>query len=683
MTTESSSSTATAAPGVPSFAELNFGPELARALADLGFDAPTPVQSQAIPPLRSGRDVVVRAQTGTGKTAAFALPVLEKLRPGDGSVQALVLVPTRELAVQVAAAIQGFAQHMPGVRAVPIYGGEVISKQFYALRGAAQIVVGTPGRVIDHLERGSLRLDNVSMAVLDEADEMLRMGFAEDVESILQRVPTERQMVLCSATMPEEIARIAKQYLRNPFVVEVAQSTRTALTVEQRYVVVPLEKKVEALARVLACEEFAAALVFARTRVFCAELAELLAERGIAAEAMHGDLAQSARDAVLRRLRHGQLRVLVATDVAARGLDVDLIDLVVNVETPDSADTYVHRIGRTGRAGRAGKAILFLTPRQERRLRELERFTGQPMVHLPLPTLEEVERARVNRFVSAVQRQFGRDDLVPFRQVAEELWKNPHPDLAAGLVALAWGDRPPPIWSEPGPAPTPYRQPAPLAAPPPRPFQPATRAAPRAPMPPPPAAAPRPVAPAYVAPAYVAPAYVAPPQPVAPVYVAPPQAVAPAPVAPKRTVAPVAPAPVAPVQVAPPPPQYPVPDNRLPAAPLGRVWLSLGVGKRNHVESSELIDAICQNADIAPSMVGELQIRDTYTLADIDAGAAAACMARLVKVRVKTRFLNPRLLEGDPEPETESAPRKPRPIKQEFSQPPGTERPKRAKRPPA
>jgi ATP-dependent RNA helicase DeaD len=628
---EAATSPAASAPAATLFASLGLSEPLRRALDDLGFAAATPVQAQAIPHLLAGRDVLAKAQTGTGKTAAFALPILQGLDVRDPGVQAIVLAPTRELAIQVAEATQQLAQHLGNVGVTAIYGGEPITKQFHRLRGPSQIVVGTPGRVLDHLARNTLQLHKVRFAVLDEADEMLRMGFAEDVEKILSLVLEPRQIVLCSATMPAEIARIAQTYLRDPAVVEVAAQTRTAQTVEQRYVVVPLEHKIEALARVLACEDFAAALVFARTRAGCAELSELLQSVGIAAEPMHGDMAQAAREAVLKRLRNGQLRVLVATDVAARGLDVDAIDLVVNVEVPDSAETYVHRIGRTGRAGRSGKAILMVTPRQERRLRELERFTGQRMTHMPVPTVRDVEAARSSRFIAAVDRRIASDLLAPFRPLAEQLAGRPQVDLLAALVSLAWGDRPPPK--------------APAAAH-------NTQAA----QPPPPDAPPAPARSPASLPASAA-------APAVHDTAAVPAAVQPGPgdARPGRTRLPTPSTASAVQSVRPTPRVEPTPPARVATPPNG-VWVSLGVGSRNGVRPADLVGALVREGGIGAQQVGAIDIRDNFTLVQLTSDAAALCMARMARSMVCGRYLQPRPAEApvDAEPPRPHRPQPPR-----------------------
>jgi ATP-dependent RNA helicase DeaD len=387
----SDSDSAGSAPATSSpFDAFGLDPRLLSAIAAMGFSEPTPIQSEAIPVLLSGRDVVGRARTGSGKTAAYGLPLLERVKTGGRKVRALVLAPTRELAVQVAEALSACAADLP-VRLATIYGGVPYAPQFAALREAS-VVVGTPGRVIDHMDRGSLDLSGVEVAVLDEADEMLRMGFVEDVERILGAMPSTRQTALFSATMPERIQAIARSHLTRPVEVQVEDSSVVVDHIRQRWIRVPDRFKLEALLRILAAESHEGTLVFARTRVACAEIAEALLEEGVTADALHGDMSQQARERVLNRLRARQLAVVVATDVAARGLDVAHLTHVVNFDLPEDLEGYVHRIGRTGRAGRSGLAITLAQPEDAHKIRQIERFTAQ---RLPASTLEGLEpRAR-------------------------------------------------------------------------------------------------------------------------------------------------------------------------------------------------------------------------------------------------------------------------------------------------
>jgi ATP-dependent RNA helicase DeaD len=433
--------------GSDSFDQFGLGERLLKAISDVGYETPSPIQQKTIPLLLGGRDVVGQAQTGTGKTAAFALPILERLEPASKGVQALVLTPTRELAVQVAEAFHTYAKHMGSVRVLPVYGGQPIGQQLRRLQAGAQVVVGTPGRVMDHLRRESMDLSALKTVVLDEADEMLRMGFLEDVEWILEHTPPERQTALFSATMPREVRRIAERHLREPAAVEIEHRTLTVPTVEQRYVNVSEGQKPDVLTRLLEAEAGAgeAALIFARTKVGAAELTEKLQARGYAAEAMHGDMSQAQREAVVRRMRGGQVEIVVATDVAARGLDVERIGLVINYDMPNDVESYVHRIGRTGRAGRAGRAVLFVTPRQQRMKREVEQYTGQRIEPMRAPTEADVAARRVALFKERVLKALESDELDLYLSLVEELAEESGRDMAeiaAAAVRLAGGDRP-------------------------------------------------------------------------------------------------------------------------------------------------------------------------------------------------------------------------------------------------
>ena len=346
------------------FSTLGLPPEVIRVLADVGYESPSPIQAATIPPLMEGRDVLGQAQTGTGKTAAFALPILSRIHPRAGKPQALVLAPTRELAIQVAEAFQRYAAHIPGFQVLPIYGGQSYGPQLHSLKRGVHVVVGTPGRVIDHLDKGTLDLSELRFLVLDEADEMLRMGFIDDVEKVLQATPPKRQVALFSATMPSVIRKIAQKHLKDPVEVTIKSSTTTAPNIRQRYWFVSGMHKLDALTRILEAEPFDAMIIFARTKQATEELAGKLQARGLAAAAINGDIAQAQRERVVQQLKDGKLDILVATDVAARGLDVDRISHVFNYDIPYDTESYVHRIGRTGRAGRSGEAILFVSPRE-------------------------------------------------------------------------------------------------------------------------------------------------------------------------------------------------------------------------------------------------------------------------------------------------------------------------------
>jgi ATP-dependent RNA helicase DeaD len=426
--------------GSHSFHQLGLSEPLLQAVNDVGYEAPTPIQLQVIPLLLAGKDVIGQAQTGTGKTAAFALPILQRLEPQRREVQALILTPTRELAIQVAEAIHTYARHLGGVRVAPIYGGQSMQKQIGRLRGGLHIVVGTPGRIMDHMRRGTLNLAAVQLFVLDEADEMLRMGFLEDVEWILSQAPDVIQTALFSATMPKAIRSVADRYLKEPVVVETEQKVLTVPEVEQRYMNVAEQQKVDALTRLLETEQLDAALVFVRTKVGAAELAEKLDARGYTAGAMHGDMNQAQRETVIRQLRKGQVETVIATDVAARGLDVERISHVINYDIPYDTESYVHRIGRTARAGRPGTAILFVTPRQQRLLREIERYTGQRMKPMRVPTQADVAARRAALFKESLLTTLAEkeDELGLYLQLVEDVAAESGCDMAEVAAAGAY-----------------------------------------------------------------------------------------------------------------------------------------------------------------------------------------------------------------------------------------------------
>ncbi len=431
-----------------SFNQFGLSKELLKAIGGVGYESPTPIQIKTIPLLLAGRDVVGQAQTGTGKTAAFALPILERLDVNRNAVQALVLVPTRELAIQVAEAFHTYAKDMKRVRVLPIYGGQSIVPQIKRLQSGSQIIVGTPGRIMDHLRRETLDFASLKMIVLDEADEMLRMGFIEDVEWILKQAPAEHQTALFSATMPREVRRIADRYLKNPESIEIERQTLTVPTVKQFYINVSEGQKLDVLTRLLESDGDAdsASLIFDRTKIGCAELTEKLQARGYAAEAMHGDMSQAQRETVIRRLRGGQVEIVVATDVAARGLDVERISRVFNYDIPNDVESYVHRIGRTGRAGRAGEAILFVTPRQQRMKRDIERYTNQRIEPMRMPTAADVAARRAALFKERILKTLAEDGAVDaYLSLVEELADESGRDMAeiaAAAARLAQGDKP-------------------------------------------------------------------------------------------------------------------------------------------------------------------------------------------------------------------------------------------------
>jgi ATP-dependent RNA helicase DeaD len=424
------------------FAGLGLAPAVTAVLADVGYEAPSPIQAATIPVILAGHDLLGQAQTGTGKTAAFALPLLSMIDVARRVPQALVLVPTRELAIQVAEAFQKYAGRLPGFHVLPIYGGQSYTPQLNALRRGTHVVVGTPGRVIDHLERGTLSLDTLRFVVLDEADEMLQMGFVDAIESILSRAPAERQVALFSATLPPPIRRIAQQHLRSPQEVTIRSATSTATNIRQRYWVVSGMHKLDALTRILEVEPFDAMLVFARTKQATVELAERLEARGFAAAALNGDMVQAQRERTIAALKSGEIDIVVATDVAARGLDVERVGHVVNFDVPYDSESYVHRIGRTGRAGRSGEAILFIAPRERNMLRIIERATRQPIEPMALPTVEDVNQRRVARFKAKLAEALQSPALAAYRPVIEEFVTETDADIvdvAAALAGMAQG----------------------------------------------------------------------------------------------------------------------------------------------------------------------------------------------------------------------------------------------------
>jgi len=427
------------------FSDLNLSEPLVRALKDVGYETPSPIQAATIPLLLNNRDVLGQAQTGTGKTAAFALPILSRLDLRQSAPQALVLAPTRELAIQVAEAFQRYATHIPGFHVLPIYGGQSYGPQLSALRRGVHVVVGTPGRVIDHLDKGSLDLSQLKTLVLDEADEMLRMGFIDDVERILKETPESRQTALFSATMPSVIKRIATTYLNDPAVVTVAAKTGTADNIRQRYWLVSGMHKLDALTRILEAETFDGMIIFARTKLGTEELAGKLQARGFSAVAINGDLQQAQRERTIAQLKDGKIDILVATDVAARGLDVDRISHVVNYDVPHDPESYTHRIGRTGRAGRSGEAILFITPREKNLLKAIERSTRQPIAMLELPTIQAVNDVRVAKFKEQISATLAQGELEQFQSLIEDFEREqniPAVEIAAALAKMARGNVP-------------------------------------------------------------------------------------------------------------------------------------------------------------------------------------------------------------------------------------------------
>lgn len=430
---------------LPSFRDLALSEPLLKALDDVGYETPSPIQAQVIPFMLEGRDVLGQAQTGTGKTAAFALPILSRIDLKQKDPQVLVLAPTRELAIQVAEAFQRYATHIKGFHVLPIYGGQDYSSQLRQLKRGAHVVVGTPGRVMDHMEKGTLNLDSLKVLVLDEADEMLRMGFIDDVEWILDKTPEDRQIALFSATMPSEIRHVAQTYLQDPAQVTIKVTTASAENIRQRFWTVSGVHKLDALTRILEVETFDGMIIFVRTKTATVELAEKLEARGYSAAAINGDMSQALRERAIANLKSGKLDILIATDVAARGLDVDRITHVVNYDIPYDTESYIHRIGRTGRAGRTGDAILFIAPRERKLLNNIERATKKKIEEMGLPSTEVINNKRIARFKQNITDTLAAEELSFFTQLIEQYQQEHNVsalEIAAALAKLVQGDTP-------------------------------------------------------------------------------------------------------------------------------------------------------------------------------------------------------------------------------------------------
>lgn len=427
------------------FAQLGLSDSVLKSVEEIGYESPSPIQQQSIPPLLEGKDILGQAQTGTGKTAAFALPLLSRLNAAKAVPQILVLTPTRELAIQVAEAMQTYSRHICGFHVLPVYGGQSMSIQLRQLKRGAHVIVGTPGRVMDHIRRKTLKLDDLSGIVLDEADEMLNMGFIEDIEWILEHTPEQRQTALFSATMPNQIKRVAQRYLNNPVEIKIKSKTSTVDTITQRYWQVTGLHKLDALTRMLEVEEFDAILIFVRTKTATMELSEKLQARGYSSAALNGDMNQAARESTVDRLKSGRLDIIVATDVAARGLDVERISHVINYDIPNDTEAYVHRIGRTGRAGRKGDAILFVSPREKRMLYAIEKATRQKITQMQLPSHKEVTGRRVERFQQTITDTISAQELGFFEELIAD-YQEKHDieitQVAAALAYLSQQDRP-------------------------------------------------------------------------------------------------------------------------------------------------------------------------------------------------------------------------------------------------
>ncbi|GAB2190132.1 DEAD/DEAH box helicase [Sessilibacter sp. MAH1] len=427
------------------FASLGLPENLCESLKAIGYELPSPIQAQSIPVLLTGRDLLGLAQTGTGKTAAFALPILANIDLNINKPQALILAPTRELAIQVAEAFQSYAKNTPGFHIAPIYGGQDMRAQLRQLQRGVHVVVGTPGRVMDHLRRNSLDLSRLKTVVLDEADEMLRMGFIDDVEWILEHTPANRQVALFSATMPAAIKKITTNYLNDPERIQIESKTKTVDRIEQNYVMVSPSRKIDALTRILEVEDFDGLIMFVRTKTATVDLAQRLEARGYASAALNGDINQKQREITIEQLKKGKIDIVIATDVAARGIDVPRITHVVNYDIPYDNEAYVHRIGRTGRAGRSGKAILLVTPREKHLLRSIERSTGQAITETRLPTSEELTTRRVSQFRESILETLDAQDLGEFKDLVAEVQSEANvsaDEVAAALAYLAQSDKP-------------------------------------------------------------------------------------------------------------------------------------------------------------------------------------------------------------------------------------------------
>jgi ATP-dependent RNA helicase DeaD len=430
---------------VPSFEDLSLAPNIYKVIKEVGYETPSPIQAQSIPPLLEGHDLLGQAQTGTGKTAAFSLPLLSRLNPKLKAPQILVLTPTRELALQVAEAMQTYARHLKGFQVLPVYGGQNYSQQLRQLQRGVQAIVGTPGRIQDHLNRGTLKLDKLSCVVVDEADEMLKMGFIEDVEQILEYAPTERQTALFSATMPNEVLKVARKHLQNPIEIRIKSKTSTVEKISQHFWQVKGLHKLDALTRILEAEEIDGMIIFVRTKVATVELAEKLEARGFSSAALNGDMTQMLREKTVDRLKDGSLDIVVATDVAARGLDVKRISHVVNYDIPHDTEAYIHRIGRTGRAGREGKAILFIAPREKRMLSAIERATRQPIKAMALPSRKDITNRRIGLFKEQIAEAMESQELEFFEELIDQYQSEydiGHRKIAATLAYLLQKERP-------------------------------------------------------------------------------------------------------------------------------------------------------------------------------------------------------------------------------------------------
>ncbi|MGQ0501363.1 MAG: DEAD/DEAH box helicase [Panacagrimonas sp.] len=611
------------------FRDLELPEPLLRALEEVGYESATPIQAQTIPHLLAGRDVLGQAQTGTGKTAAFALPALARTEVFHAVPQTLVLAPTRELAIQVAEAFQSYSRHMAGFHVLPIYGGQSYDPQLKGLRRGVHVIVGTPGRVVDHIKRGSLQLNHLKMLVLDEADEMLRMGFIDDVEWVLQQTPPTRQVALFSATMPTPIRRVAQTHLKSPAEVHIKSKTTTATNIRQRYWMVSGASKLEGLTRILEAETFDAMLIFARTKIATTELAEKLEARGFSCAALNGDLDQKQRERTVQRLKDGTLDIVVATDVAARGLDVERISHVLNYDIPTDTESYVHRIGRTGRAGRSGEAILFMAPREQHLLRAIERATRQPITMMSLPSEAVVQDKRMQRFQKTIfdvmDDPLSKNEIDRLQALIEQIERErstPSARIAAVLAILAQGQKavpvPPPSHARP------RRETLESEAPPP----------PRAKEPPSrqffaeKLARPKPEGTSWTPPA------------------------APSAEAPSAAVPAARPVPPRPsLRAEPVPSPHPLREKKSERKKSDADEMEtfrVEVGESHGVKPGNLVGAIANEAGLDGEHIGKIDIRDTYSLVDLPVGMPRNILRDLQKVWVSGQQLKMSRIEAHP-----------------------------------
>ena len=612
-----------------SFADFGLAAPLLKALEESGYETPTPIQAACIPQLLAGHDVIGQAQTGTGKTAAFALPLLQRLDMAQTLPQVLVLTPTRELAIQVAEAFQTYARHLPGFHVLPVYGGQGMGTQLRMLKRTVHVIVGTPGRVMDHLRRETLSLAGISTIVLDEGDEMLRMGFIDDVEWILEHAPKQRQVALFSATMPDQIRAVSRRHLHNAKELKIRSKTSTVAAIRQRYWQVSGLHKLDALTRILEVEEIDAALIFVRTKTATVELAEKLEARGYPSSALNGDMNQQQRERTVEQLKNNKLDIVIATDVAARGLDVARISHVINYDVPYDVEGYIHRIGRTGRAGRTGDAILFVSPREMRMLRSIERATNQAIEPMQPPTREAIAGKRVAQFKQQIVDSLANDDLGFFRQIVGELAAEAQfdpTDIAAALAFLVQRERPLQLVAKESgqegayPPPAAVRAPAPARAPRPR-VQESSEPVQRAVAPP---RRPRPPAASLAAP------YQAEDTDVAPLAPAPSHAghagrdAAPG----DEEQGPPARTPRRPRAGA--DHAEPLPD--FPDVAMARYRLA--VGREQGVLPKNIVGAIANEAEIDSRYIGRIELHDNYSTVDLPAGMPAELLAHLRRARI-------------------------------------------------